>query len=78
LSTIEIERHFQGSPTVSESDLELAIPPRAESVMSTDDPFRSSNNCGRSQRKEYGSKLTLKRLGNERAHSTCLSQIGAN
>ena len=62
LSTIEIERHFEASPTVSESDLELAIPPRSESVVSSEGTFHSSNGV---YRKDYTtSKSTLKRISN--------------
>lgn len=58
LSTIEIERHFQGSPTISDSDLELPIQPRSESAVSSEGTFRMANAV---HHKDYMSKSTLKR-----------------
>ena len=59
LSTIEIERHFQGSPTISDSDLELAVQPRCESAVSSDGTFHVASAA---RRKDSMSKSTLKRF----------------
>jgi len=59
LSTIEIERHFEASPTISDSDLELAAQPRSESAISSEGTFHIGSGV---HHKDYMSKSTLKRF----------------
>ncbi|XP_059351866.1 cell adhesion molecule Dscam2-like isoform X2 [Daphnia carinata] len=69
LSTIEIERHFQGSPTVSDSDLEsLPVPPDyAHDRGQQGRPARQGVNSSFANGpglKDYASKSSLKRFSN--------------